>query len=191
MSSPDKAAGEDVHLAAAQAYIGLGDTLETDPTWIDAIWSDIPRPEDFRAAVDRAVELTEQRVRAEILAGSLDTREQVTIYAPNERLYGRCDACGQVKWDTDRYRGDGIGHATERGSHCGCCTHPHDLPPGGHTLRGEADFLLGITNCETPCPDCGQPVVVNADGARDKRHDHCGPLPHTGPVGGPYCQRCG
>jgi hypothetical protein len=39
------------------------------------------------------------------------------------------------------------------------------------------------------CPDCGQPVAV-ADGVRDSRHDHCGPLPHTGPVGGPYCERC-
>jgi hypothetical protein len=86
--------------------------------------------------VTRAYGAAEHVVKALQACGLMDTREQVTIYAPNERLYGRCDACGQVKWDTDRYRGDGSGHAPERGSHCGCCTHAHDLPPGGHTLRG-------------------------------------------------------
>lgn len=36
------------------------------------------------------------------------------------------------------------------------------------------------------CADCGLPIT----GAGDERHNHCGPLPHTGPVGGPYCDRC-
>lgn len=40
------------------------------------------------------------------------------------------------------------------------------------------------------CPDCGYPIVETPD-HRDTRHDHCGPLPHTGPVGGPYCDQCG
>ena len=39
------------------------------------------------------------------------------------------------------------------------------------------------------CPDCGLPVDPDPT-RRDERHDHCGPLPHTGPVGGPYCDRC-
>lgn len=40
------------------------------------------------------------------------------------------------------------------------------------------------------CRDCGLPAN-DGPGRRDTRHDHCGPLPHTGPVGGPYCERCG
>lgn len=40
------------------------------------------------------------------------------------------------------------------------------------------------------CAHCGLPAD-DAPGRRDTRHDHCGPLPHTGPVGGPYCERCG
>lgn len=39
------------------------------------------------------------------------------------------------------------------------------------------------------CRDCGLPVV-DGPNKRDTRHDHCGPLPHTGPVGGPYCEKC-
>jgi hypothetical protein len=42
---------------------------------------------------------------------------------------------------------------------------------------------------EGQCGDCGL-AVDEAPGRRDTRHDHCGPLPHTGPVGGPYCARC-
>lgn len=42
---------------------------------------------------------------------------------------------------------------------------------------------------EIICQDCNLPVD-ESPGRRDTRHDHCGPLPHTGPVGGPYCERC-
>lgn len=38
------------------------------------------------------------------------------------------------------------------------------------------------------CADCGQ--LVPGDGSVTG-HEHCGPLPHTGPAGGPYCERCG
>lgn len=47
-----------------------------------------------------------------------------------------------------------------------------------------------ISECPGPaCPDCGVPVDTDPT-RRDERHDHCGPLPHTGPIGGPYCERC-
>lgn len=57
--------------------------------------------------------------------------DSLAIYAPHA-FYGFCEACGRTKWQTEI-------HAFHRGSprrstHCGCCTHPHDLEPGGHTI---------------------------------------------------------
>lgn len=58
--------------------------------------------------------------------------DALTVYPPIEGFDGRCDTCGQIRWETQI-------HAFHRGSarrskHCGCCTHPHDLEPGGHTI---------------------------------------------------------
>ena len=64
-----------------------------------------------------------------------NTRGQhLTIYAPNELLWGRCGECGQIRWFTERYppRYDG---GPLKATHCACCTHPHDLGPGGHTIK--------------------------------------------------------
>lgn len=60
------------------------------------------------------------------------------VYPPNRILYGSCETCGQVHWQTELYRWSGAdGWVPERSRHCGCCTHPHDLPNGGH------DFTAG------------------------------------------------
>ena len=56
----------------------------------------------------------------------------LTVYPPNEILYGRCEICGDVRHATQlhslRWR------STSSAMHCGCCTHPHDLEPGGHFI---------------------------------------------------------
>jgi hypothetical protein len=61
-----------------------------------------------------------------------DDSDSLTVYAPNERMYGRCDTCNAVKWHTEIY----TGHcgSPRRSAHCGCCIHPHDLKPGGHNI---------------------------------------------------------
>lgn len=58
---------------------------------------------------------------------------ELTVYPPVEAVYGRCPTCRTVRWETHR----GGGRYAPGGKcsmHCGCCTHPHDLPPGGHVL---------------------------------------------------------
>lgn len=60
------------------------------------------------------------------------------VYSPSKILYGSCETCGQVHWETELYRcTDADGWVPSRSRHCGCCTHPHDLANGGHefTLR--------------------------------------------------------
>lgn len=58
--------------------------------------------------------------------------DSLIVYPANERLYGRCDTCGQVRWETQIYTHH---HGTPRSSHhCGCCAHPHDLTNGGHSI---------------------------------------------------------
>lgn len=58
--------------------------------------------------------------------------DSLTVYPANELFYGRCDTCGQVRWGTEIYtNGHGSPHPAR---HCDCCTHPHDLKPGGHTI---------------------------------------------------------
>lgn len=57
----------------------------------------------------------------------------IIIYGRSPHLYGVCDACKQVKWQTERFEnnsGSGV-----RAQHCGCCIHPHDLRPGGYFIR--------------------------------------------------------
>jgi len=75
------------------------------------------------------------------LAGRLGTpagvsehaARELTVYPPNVRLYDQCETCGQVRWVTERRP---AGSRDEKRSlHCGCCAHPHDLPPGGHELE--------------------------------------------------------
>lgn len=56
----------------------------------------------------------------------------------------------------------------------------------GHTVPHQHVSLAAV---DIHCGDCGLPVVETPE-CRDMRHDHCGPLPHTGPVGGPYCDQC-
>ena len=58
----------------------------------------------------------------------------LTVYPPNAILYGTCDTCGQIRWGTERFnlRTREHTHAT----HCDCCTHPHNLQPGGHHISG-------------------------------------------------------
>lgn len=56
----------------------------------------------------------------------------LTVYPPNVILYARCETCAQVRWTTEHSPAGS--RATKRSLHCGCCTHPHDLPPGGHVL---------------------------------------------------------
>ncbi len=78
-------------------------------------------------------------------AGTADDAEMVAVFPANERLYGRCDTCGAARWMTDRYQGDGAGQDIERATHCGCCSHSHNLPPGGHTLRAAGrDAAAGL-----------------------------------------------
>lgn len=58
---------------------------------------------------------------------------ELIVYPPVEAVYGRCLTCRTVRWGTDR----GGGRYAPGGKcslHCDCCTHPHDLPPGGHVL---------------------------------------------------------
>lgn len=64
--------------------------------------------------------------------------DALIVYPPNERIYGRCEACGRVRWETQIYT-DHRGRP-HHARHCGCCTHPHDLRPGGHTIpsRGKS-----------------------------------------------------
>jgi hypothetical protein len=61
-----------------------------------------------------------------------DNSDSLIVYSPNECMYGRCDTCNTVKWHTEIY----TGHygSPRRSAHCGCCTHPHDLKPGGHNI---------------------------------------------------------
>lgn len=40
------------------------------------------------------------------------------------------------------------------------------------------------------CPHCGRTVDEQPD-RRDIRHDHCGPLPHTGAASNSSCEACG
>ena len=63
--------------------------------------------------------------------------DEIGIYPPHEGFYGRCDRCGEVRWGTDRNIG-GCGEPIRK-THCGCCTHLHNLPPGGHDERCLAD----------------------------------------------------
>lgn len=57
----------------------------------------------------------------------------LTVYAPNEKLYGSCETCGQPRWVTELSRSSTAGGwGAERSEHCGCCTHRHDLSRGGH-----------------------------------------------------------
>jgi hypothetical protein len=57
---------------------------------------------------------------------------ELTVYPPNEILYGRCETCGQVRWGTEMFS---LRYRSQSGTtHCGCCTHAHDLPPGGHHI---------------------------------------------------------
>jgi hypothetical protein len=58
---------------------------------------------------------------------------ELTVYPPVEAVYGRCETCRTVRWGTER-GGPGGGTTWKRSLHCGCCTHPHDLLPGGHVL---------------------------------------------------------
>jgi len=58
--------------------------------------------------------------------------DALTIYPPHEGFHGRCETCGEVRWKTEIYpfhRG-----SPRRSLHCACCTHPHDLKPGGATI---------------------------------------------------------
>lgn len=70
--------------------------------------------------------------------------------------------------------------------------HPAPKSNGGLVLRvlgNVADRIETAVLFPGVCSDCGLPVVGDEQ-HRDKRHDHCGPLPHTGPAGGPHCERC-
>jgi hypothetical protein len=58
------------------------------------------------------------------------TGVRLTVYPPNEILYGRCETCGQVRWSTEAY--SNRYHSQTTAMHCACCSHPHDLEPGGH-----------------------------------------------------------
>ncbi|OLT13039.1 hypothetical protein BJF79_03830 [Actinomadura sp. CNU-125] len=53
----------------------------------------------------------------------------ITVYPASEPLYGRCDTCGEIRWQTEYHR---AGQRPERSDHCACCTHPHDLGRGHH-----------------------------------------------------------
>jgi hypothetical protein len=59
---------------------------------------------------------------------------EFTVYPRNEGFYGRCETCGEVRWVTEH---DEYAHGDEdrRRYHCACCTHPHNLSPGGHDQR--------------------------------------------------------
>lgn len=60
------------------------------------------------------------------------TGYELTVYPPGEVLYGRCQTCGQVRWGTEMFSNR---YRTQTSAlHCGCCTHLHDLLPGGHYL---------------------------------------------------------
>jgi hypothetical protein len=73
----------------------------------------------------------------------------LTIYSPNERLYGRCGTCGEERWATDFHTG-GRGEPA-RSQHCGCCTHRHNLPNGGHDGRCLADeSACGLMSDDRP-----------------------------------------
>jgi hypothetical protein len=63
--------------------------------------------------------------------------DSLSIYPPNATLYGKCPKCREVRWVSYRWTQDnGIHHngSPERKEHCLCCTHPHDLAPGGYFI---------------------------------------------------------
>jgi len=62
----------------------------------------------------------------------------LTVYPANEILYGRCEKCRTVRHATESCPADGPPWEPVRSEHCGCCTHPHDLAPGGHVIAGGA-----------------------------------------------------
>lgn len=65
--------------------------------------------------------------RCEQLTGAL----LLTVYPASEILYGRCEKCRTVRHATESWE-------PARSTHCACCTHPHDLAPGGHVIAGGA-----------------------------------------------------
>lgn len=75
---------------------------------------------------------------------------------------------------------------------CAAETMPHmwTQPDALKWLRDQADEIDPQEGDAEACPDCGLPNH-DTPTRRDERHDHCGPLPHTGPIGGPYCEKCG
>ena len=61
-----------------------------------------------------------------------ETGWDLTVYPPNELVYGRCETCGEIRWSTEMF--SLRSRSKKRAMHCGCCTHPHDLAPGGHHI---------------------------------------------------------
>jgi hypothetical protein len=59
-----------------------------------------------------------------------EKRYHLTVFAPNEKLYGRCGACGQARFEVEVFDNRTREHLP-RTAHCGCCDHIH-LEPGGY-----------------------------------------------------------
>jgi hypothetical protein len=68
-----------------------------------------------------------------------DDLGEFTIYPPHERFYGRCDTCHEVRWQVEYHEFDDEAGRYRRTTHCGCCTHRHNLSNGGHDARCLAD----------------------------------------------------
>lgn len=65
---------------------------------------------------------------------------------------------------------------------------PGDIPTSIVSLTPAGEEWLNRYESDE-CPHCGIGIHETPT-RRDTRHDHCGPLPHTGSPRGPYCERC-
>jgi hypothetical protein len=86
-------------------------------------------------SADKGPSLTEPGQRHCATCTCPAIRIHLTVFPPNEVLYGTCEACGQPRWEVQfwDYHRRGAGYPGERTQHCGCCTHEH-RPPGGYDL---------------------------------------------------------
>ncbi len=100
-------------------------------------WDDDEAAESAQRELTRLRELLADRDRLAAIVNGKVELDTITIYPPHERWHGRCDTCNEIRWETEANTG-GRGKP-RRSTHCGCCTHRHNLPNGGHDERCLAD----------------------------------------------------
>lgn len=116
---------------------------------LDSLYDLIEVDSDDHEAVERVLRAVlpehDRQVRAQVASERRQEPDSLTVYPANEKLYGRCDTCGEVRWHTEY---DRAGCESERSEHCGCCVHPHDLGRGWHE-----NWKPGVAHTCVLCPD--------------------------------------